>query len=626
MKAKRRMKSLSVSLVLCLALLAAWNETGNAATGTVPPPATSSASSEAKPSTDPLGKYEPAVETSTVRMDDGMLLAAAPVHAEQKGKKEIAALFTSQIGIWYTVWWDDKPPFDSHWSDWTRYRPLLGDYDSGNEAVIRAHMKWMKQAGIDFVILDDTNGHSNDNGNIAEHIDQVFRVVESMPEGTAPKLAVAIGYAQWALNDIRQQQAEADLVYDRYAQSSVYYQWKGKPLLVNYTAPSWFYKWNDERFSVRFATGKVSDGAPVAPDTGLWGWVFDREQANEEVAGVNPGWDTAHLGRGTTPIPRLDGELYSRMWIDALKNNPDAVVISSFNDFAEETAIEAAEPRNGTSAPAYRDAYGDPAPDWYQKLTQGYAGLKSGYKEGFYYKEEQSSQLYRFTNGKLKKTADLPHGLPVIELPKGFMKGKIKADKSDREKKKTNKSVVVDLFDSWRNDFKGRTQDWSYRTLLASGAEVQGLSNGAAFEYIQPTELELMYGQSDTAADKPTDRFGLKAHPAWMGENGWVMADVRVKLPKEKKLYLTYIPGKVNTASDGIALTVYVNGKQAAFDWIDGPAGWKAKRAIDMSAYAGQTVTIRFKVGWGKEKLGDGATPSYDSLFIGEPLIVTKTK
>ncbi|MBB6670200.1 hypothetical protein [Cohnella nanjingensis] len=554
-----------------------------------------------------------------------LLLVATPVYAEQKEKTDHAALFTSQIGIWYTVWWDDKPPYGSHWSDWTRYRPLLGDYSSGNEDAIRAHMQWMKKAGIDFVILDDTNGHGNDNGNIAEHIDQVFRVVESMPAGTAPSLALAIGYAEWARNDIREQQAEADLVFDRYAQSPVYYQWKGKPLLVNYTAPSWFYKWKDDRFSVRFATGKVSDGAPVAPDTGLWGWVFDREQASGEVVGVNPGWDTAHLGRGTTPIPREDGELYSKMWINALKKNPEAVIISSFNDFAEETAIEAAEPRN-EAVPAYRDAYGDPAPDWYQKLTEGYAGLKAGYKEGFYYKEEQASQLYRFTNGQLVKTAELPHQLPVIELPKGFMKGKIKTDQPGRDKTVPNKWVVLDLFDSWRNHFKGLNQDWSYRTLLASDAEIPGLSNGAAFEYIQPTELELMYSQSDATAEKPLDRLGFKAHPAWMGENGWANADVRVTLPRDKKLYLTYIPGKVNTASDGISLTVYVNGEQAAFDWIDGTAGWKAKRAIDISAYAGQTVTIRYKVGWGKEVLGGEATPAYDSLLIGEPLIVSRTQ
>lgn len=553
-----------------------------------------------------------------------MLLAATSVYADEDGTNHEYddPIFTSQIGMWYTVWWDNEPPFDSHWTEWTRYRPVIGDYNAGDPDTIRAHMQWMKQAGVDFVILDDTNGHGNDNGNIAANIDSIFQVVESMPEGTAPKLALAIGYGQWGANDSGAHQAEANLVFDQYAQRSVYYQWKGKPLLIDYTSPSWFYKWNDDRFTVRFATGKVSDAAPVAPDTGLWGWVFDREQHNKEVAGINPGWDTAHLGRGTTPISREGGQLYSDLWKNAIRNNPEAVIIASFNDFAEETGIEAVEPRDD-SAPAYLDYYGDPAPDWYQKLTEGYAGLKEGYKEGFYYREEHKPQLYLYTNGKLKKVESLPHQLPVIELPKGYMNGKIKPAKPDKEDKE-KKWVAVDLYQSWLNQFRGLNQDWSYRTLLASGVENAGISNGAVFEYIQPSELAHMYSQNEEAADTPDDRLGFKVHPAWSGENGWIISDVQVELPAEKKLYLTYIPGKVNTASDGVSVTIAINGEQTAYHWIDGEAGWKAKQVVDISAYAGQQVTVSFKVGWGKEQLGDQATPAYDSFFIGEPRIVTK--
>ncbi|UVI27456.1 hypothetical protein [Paenibacillus spongiae] len=551
-----------------------------------------------------------------------LVMTTTPAYAGKNGNNEEQPLFTSQIGMWYTVWWDDESPFSSHWTDWTRYRPVIGDYSSGDADTIRAHMEWMKQAGVDFVILDDTNGHGNDNGNIAANIDSIFRVVESMPEGTAPKLALAIGYGQWGANDAAAHQAEADLIYHQYAQSPVYYHWKGKPLLVDYTTPFWFYKWDDERFTVRFATGKVSDGAPVAPETGLWGWVFDRDQNNEEVAGITPGWDTAHLGRGTTPIAREGGRLYTELWKNAVRSNPEAVIIASFNDHAEETGIEAVEPRDA-SAPAYLDYYGDPAPDWYQKLTEGYAGLKSGYKEGFYYKEEQKEQLYKFTNGELMKTDTLPHQLPVIELPEGYMNGKIKPVKPDKDEKE-NKWVAVDLYHSWLGYFRGMNQDWSFSTLLAGGTENAGLSNGSVFDYIQPTEIAHMYSQNEGAADKPADRLGFKVHPAWQGENGWVNIDVQTQLPQEKKLYLTYIPGKVNAASDGVSVTIFINGQQAAYDWIDGEAGWKPKRAVDISEYAGQQVTVRYKIGWGQEQLGDQATPAYDSFFIGEPRITTK--
>ncbi|MFD0717618.1 hypothetical protein [Paenibacillus sp. GCM10027626] len=557
-----------------------------------------------------------------------MLLGTLPVQAASGNSKKAAppaAAFTSQIGIWYTVWWDNEPPFNSHWTDWTRYRPVRGDYNSGDAATIRSHMQWMKQAGIDFVIIDDTNGHGNDNGNIAAHIDQIFDVVEAMPAGSAPKLAVAIGAGQWVGNDAVAHQAEADLIYTRYAQRSVYYQWKGKPLLVDYTTSPWFYRWDDPRFSVRYATGKVSEGKPVAPETGLWGWVFDEPFPTQEVMGVMPGWDTAHSGRGTTPIPREDGELYTSQWLDALKCNPDAVVIASFNDLAEETSIEAASPRN-PETPAYTDAYGDPAPDWYEKLTEGYAGLKNGYREGFYYQEEQGDQLYRYTAGQLQNVTELPHGLPVITVPKGFLKGKSNQGEKDcacSQEKKSNKHVAVDLFASWVADFKGTTANWSYKTRLEDGQVFDEIRNGAVFDYIQPTEIQQMYSQ-EPAVDGPFRRDGFKTHPAWSGQNGWVEGNVSVSLPDKKKLYLTYIPGKVNTASDGITLNIMINGTLVYADWIKGAAGWKSKRVIDISSYKGQTVTIGFQVGWGKEQLGPEATPAYDSLFIGEPLIVTK--
>jgi len=554
-----------------------------------------------------------------------LLFGAFPAYAgKDKPRPQPARdAFTSQIGIWYTVWWDDEPPFDSHWTDWTRYRPVRGDYDSGDPAILEAHMRWMKEAGIDFVIIDDTNGHGNDNGNIASHIDQLFDVVEGMPAGTAPKLAVAIGAGQFAANDPAAHQAEADLVYAQYAQSPVYYQWKGKPLLVNYTTPSWFYKWDDTRFSVRYATGRVSEGKPVAPETGLWGWVFDESFPTAEAMGVMPGWDTAHLGRGTTPIPREDGELYSRQWLEALKCNPEAVIIASFNDLAEETSIEAATPRD-SATPAYVDEYGNPAPDWYEKMTEGYAGLKNGYREGFYYREESDDRIYRYLGGQLTAVTAASQGLPVIVVPDGFRGGHYRSDACDcRTDVGNGKDVAVDLFASWVSDFKGKTANWSYRTILENGQIVGQVDNGAVFDYIQPTEIQHMYSQGD-ADGQPFRRNGFKTHPAWSGQNGWIVGEAQVKLPNRKKLYLTYIPGKVNEESDGISLTVTVNGTTVKSDWIEGEAGWKNKRVIDVSAYRGQTVAIGFKSGWGKEQLGSAATVGFDSLFIGEPLIVTK--
>ncbi len=544
---------------------------------------------------------------------------AKPMKETDKFPKKLTnAGFHPQIGIWYTVWWDDEKPYSDHWQDWTRYRPVLGDYASDDPDIIRAHMQWIKQAGIDYVILDDTNSHFADGGNLANNIEAIFDVVESMPEGTAPKLAFAIGAGQYAGNSVEAHMKEVDLIFEQYANRPSYYYWKGKPLLVDYTTPDWFYKWDDERFTVRWATGSTGDAASVAPDTGLWGWVFNEYVPNKEVFGVMPGWGTAHQGRPTTPIDREDGKLYTDLWTEAVKRNPEMIVIASFNDHAEEIGIEAITPRSADVKP-WVDAYGTPTPDWYEQITKGYASLRQGFMEDFYYKPENGKQIYRYHNGRMVEQSAAPRGKPVIVVPEAYFTGKFLKD----ETKKPNKNVAVDVFQTWVDDFKGIKKSWGYETLLENGNTVQGMSNGAEFYDIKKSGLDPMFTQIVDPKQRIV-RKGFKAHPAWLDSKGWSLGKVAVKLPKAKKLYLTYYPGKVNTLSDGIVSSVIVNGRTTDTQWVTGEAGWKSKVVIDLSKYAGQSIELAFKVGWGQEKLGDEATTAYDAFLIGDPLIVTK--
>lgn len=553
-----------------------------------------------------------------VSLGAGSAGAAPNQQAAKFPKKLTNAGFNPQIGIWYTVWWDDEKPYSDHWQDWTRYRPVLGDYASDDPVIIQKHMQWIKQAGIDYVILDDTNSHFADGGNIAHNIETIFDVVESMPADTAPKIAIAVGAGQYAANSVEAHMQEVNLIYDQFAKRPSYYHWKGKPLLVDYTTPEWFYKWDDDRFTVRWATGSTGDAAGIAPDTGLWGWVFNEYVPNKEVFGVMPGWDTAHQGRPTVPIDREDGKLYTRMWTEAVKRNPEMIVISSFNDHAEEIGIEAITPRSEDGKP-WVDAYGTPTPDWYEQITKGYASLKKGFLDGYYYRPENGDQIYLYKKGQMLEQSAAPHGKPVIVVPEAYFSGKFLKD----EAASRNKNVAVDIFQTWADQFKGIKQSWSYETQLNTGEKLPNLTNGAEFYDIKKSSLDPMFAQiADEGLRIP--RKGFKAHPAWLNSFGWTAATVKTTLPKSKKLFLTYYPGKVNTASDGITLTVYANGKQVDYRWITGDAGWKAQSQVDLSAYSGQSVELTFKIGWGKEELGENATTAYDAFLIGDPLIVTK--
>jgi hypothetical protein len=62
------------------------------------------------------------------------------------------------------------------------------------------------------------------------------------------------------------------------------------------------------------------------------------------VATVMPGYDDTRItGRTGRVVPRLDGEFYDRQWEAALASGADWVVISTWNEWAENTEVEAGQ-------------------------------------------------------------------------------------------------------------------------------------------------------------------------------------------------------------------------------------------------------------------------------------------
>lgn len=371
--------------------------------------------------------------------------------------------YSSKVGIWYTVWWQndsDKTPAAyrsryAHWEDWTRVVPVRGEYSSGDCKIIREHLQLFTDNSIDFILLDDTNTHAGDFGSIAYNIDQIFRTASDM--GNAPKIAVALGgslNSPEQADTIGQRNLEADIIYEKYVKGypDQYFRWKDKPLLVSYGLPEYF-RWDDDRFSVRYATGNVNEGivSGYVPTTGLWGWVFNNQTENDEVFGVIPGFNKGAIQGNRKDeimeqIKREQGNYYMMNWLDAMKADREVIMITSWNDFAEEPAIEAALPRNDADIEIsvkrvgypmdlrherdklnekdrhniWLDYYGDPAPYWYEELTWAYLALKTGLLENCVYKEENKDNVYQYSNRRLHEQFQLPHGHPIIIIPDGY--------------------------------------------------------------------------------------------------------------------------------------------------------------------------------------------------------------
>ena len=151
----------------------------------------------------------------------------------------------------------------------------------------------------------------------------------------------------------------------------------------------------------------------------MYGWVFDRQYDGSEVYGINPGFSRDHndLASSSAPTSRENGDLYTKAWLQAVKNNPEMIVIASWNDHAEETGIEAVNIIGEVIEGREKESLN---PFFYEQITQGYLALKTGYLEGFYYRAESDTVTYRYENGALKKVSSVPEMTAVIVVPDDY--------------------------------------------------------------------------------------------------------------------------------------------------------------------------------------------------------------
>lgn len=333
-------------------------------------------------------------------------------------------IYTSKIGAWYSLYWNQPGSAYNHWPEWTRYKPLLGYYGSGNPSVVATHFSQMKAAGIEYVIFDHTNGIGNDGGTIEQNARSIVATNANLGESAQLKFSFAIGYGLWGATSVSAQNAEADHIWNYYSNDPRHYTINGRPLMVLYNSIEsencFGCNWNDSRFTVRRAGGMIDGKNPVLQKyaaEGIWGWVIKSPQiASPEAITIMPGWDTKHLGRATTPIERAQGAYYIAQWLFAIKNNPRNIVIASWNDWAEETSIE---PAVSVTGPKWTDSYGTEVPDYYLQITSAYGNLRRGLMPGYYYRDEDNASVYLVSDGKLIPQGAMPRGRPVIFLPSG---------------------------------------------------------------------------------------------------------------------------------------------------------------------------------------------------------------
>jgi hypothetical protein len=183
-----------------------------------------------------------------------------------------------KIGTWYELYWQtpDSTWPGQHWALWTRYIPVGGYYSSGDPSVVEPQFAQIKAAGIDYVLLDDTNGIWNDNGEIEKNAKSIFDTDDQLPTDQRVPLAFVLG--TWGYSTAAELQAEADHVWNTYASRPSYLLWKGKPLLVDYGAydttfvPDVVRSWTDPHFTL--VTRLKLPIAPIRSSSNLYRKVY----------------------------------------------------------------------------------------------------------------------------------------------------------------------------------------------------------------------------------------------------------------------------------------------------------------------------------------------------------------
>ncbi len=284
------------------------------------------------------------------------------------------------FGIQYYLWYGDGYG-SSHWNDnpvsgHVADKPLLGYYSSTKGQTIEFHMDLFEDMGLDYVIL---NLHVDDNGaNPLElmGIQHVFDIAKRRNSG----LKFVVQLAPYADNLVEIERA-VRMIEKLYVEHPNYLRLGGRPTLF------WFWSgfmdgqrslidrlknisacFVNVAVSLRLPSGNNENGltygffdafVPFSPlelsSEKNWENVWNAAyQAAEKagmrfrVAALSPGYDDSGLrdekrkGNEYRVVPRDDGRVYRKgmAFVESLSPIPHLVMISTFNEFHENTHIE----------------------------------------------------------------------------------------------------------------------------------------------------------------------------------------------------------------------------------------------------------------------------------------------
>jgi hypothetical protein len=256
---------------------------------------------------------------------------------------------------YYYIWYSP-----SSWDRAKRDYPLLGRYSSDDVGVLRTHVSWAKDAGIDAFLVS-----WKDTPQLDERLAKLAEVARAEH--------FKLGIVYQGLDFYRRPRAAADIAADldyfvrRFGKDPVFHIYGRKPLVIwsgtwKFT-PAQVASVTDARrrnllilASEKRAQGYERLAGHVDGDGYYWSSVnpstFPGYQSKLNdlstvvhrdrglwIAPAAPGFDARMIG-GTTVVPRRGGATLRTELDAATASAPDAIGLISWNEFSENSAVE----------------------------------------------------------------------------------------------------------------------------------------------------------------------------------------------------------------------------------------------------------------------------------------------
>jgi prefoldin subunit 5 len=290
-------------------------------------------------------------------MDKRQLLAVVLISVFVFGlfsvKPSSCSASKAKVGLFYYVWYEGGLG-NGHWNSslgWTVVdTPLLGFYNSSDPSVIRQHLKWFEELGVDFLIVSWW-GSSTLQG--YEFADTTTRLVFDLINETNSPIKITLMIEDFNQSGTYDFTAIYDYIYDNYATryGNEFFDLNNKPLVcwwnsdMTSTSESRQRIGNDSRFAARII------GHHDYVDWYAWrpcsvddeGYPITLPKLSKDgFTCIEPRYDDSHIDRSSTFDDDYSEGVYDRQWTWVLKqgSNLSIIAIYSWNEYHERSQIE----------------------------------------------------------------------------------------------------------------------------------------------------------------------------------------------------------------------------------------------------------------------------------------------